>query len=280
MERKEVEVKGIFKVILHITPAVMLLLGFPGCGDGGGKCVECETDLLDASDVGSPDSDSLADVVLDAGVIPIETICSLQESQYSFISGMSCGVPLSQPWEDSTLYKLSQLMDTGLVLTSDLCGSSPIDWYPDDLAKPSNIVACPITCDRTRILFPAFISVIKPYLGCDARTNEMNVGGPDFLCREEQFLFMSEISCIIPITQPVDSSPIYQSLQLLDGGIVSSANLCNSNPFAWYPNDPANPTIMIACSQECFQTMVLFPAFIALIKSFLSLDCDTATDGS
>ncbi len=84
--------------------------------------------------------------------------------------------------------------------------------------------------------------------------------------------FISESSCSVPLSRPPASSPIYQSLAALDAGIVESFERCADNPLAWYTDDAAAPTKLIACAAACERSSRLFPGLVAAVKPLAGCD--------
>jgi hypothetical protein len=84
--------------------------------------------------------------------------------------------------------------------------------------------------------------------------------------------FVSEWSCGIRLAQSAESSPIYEAIRNLAGGIVAGHEGCGSSPLAWYPDDSTTPTKMIACESACVLEQSLFPVFVASIRPFSGCD--------
>jgi hypothetical protein len=226
-------------------------------------------------DAGSSDGSLTSDTGVDSSVAPHAAICDIAVGMARYISELTCAVPLAQPGTAGAIYRSIQTHGGGVVTSVDLCDANPLAWYPDDPATPMNLIACGPACLRTTSLFPAFVASIKPFAGCD------DSASPSFLCSlaEEQYAQVSGIACQIPIAESQEANAIYESIQRQGAHVVSTYADCASDPLAWYPDDRARPTKLIACGAACELSISLFPALFASTKSFLGCKATTSDRG-
>jgi len=237
---------------------------------GGARLSDADRDAraADSSYVEASDGSSRSD----AGTASPLSFCDLTVDGARFVSEWSCGIRLTQPADSSPIYAAIRNLEGGIVAGHDGCSSSPLAWFPDDPTTPTKLIACEAACVLEQSLFPAFVASIRPLSGCD---DPHSLGS---LCtlREEQYRFISESSCVIQVAQAAELDPARRAIELRGETVGASAAICDSDPSAWYPNDPTAPTAMDACSAACTLSMNHFPVFVAAIKPFFR--CDQASD--
>ena len=254
----------------RFAPSIAVcLLALLGCSDDRRAAKSAGPDAMDA---GSSDGSLLSDTGLDASLASPRAICDVEVRMARYISELTCAVPLAQPGTAGPIYRSIQEQGGGIVASFELCDANPLAWYPDDPATPTNLIACGPACLRTTSLFPVFVAAIKPFAGCDEPAS------PSFLCSlsEEQYAQLSGIACVIPIADSREAEAIDESLQRQGARVASTYADCADNPLAWYPDDPAHPTKLIACGAACALSIHLFPALFAATKSFLGCDAPEA----
>jgi hypothetical protein len=223
-------------------------------------------------DDNTADSSLQTDVASDAGAVSPLAFCNLTTDAARFVSEWSCGVKLTHPVQSSPIYDAIRNLEGGIVSGHDGCDSSPLAWYPDDPTSPTKMIACESACALAGTLFPGFVASIRPLSGCD------DPGSLGFICTlpEEQYRSISEAACVVPIAPPDELEAVRRAIGLRGETVGSSAAICDSDPLAWYPNDPSAPTKLIACDAACTLSMNHFPVFVAAIKPFLG--CDEAAN--
>ncbi|HEX4355245.1 MAG TPA: hypothetical protein VHZ95_20080, partial [Polyangiales bacterium] len=132
-------------------------------------------------------------------------------------------------------------------------------------------LACGGACVLAQNLFPGFVAAIRPLVGCDDGGSSRSV----CVLPEDQYASLGDAACEISVVRSSELDAVQQVIALRGENIGAGAAVCDTDPSAWYPNDPNAPTKMLACSAACTLSKDYFPVFIAVIKSFLS--CGGAT---